>query len=36
MYRGFAARCEEVPLDRVKPRDIAIFGFGKGPAHHCG
>lgn len=36
MYREFAARCEEVPLDRIKPGDILLFGFGKGPAHHCG
>lgn len=36
MFREFAARCEEVPLDRIKPGDILLFGFGKGPAHHCG
>lgn len=36
MYREFAARCEEMPLDRIKPGDILLFGFGKGPAHHCG
>lgn len=36
MYREFAARCEELPLARIKPGDILLFGFGKGPAHHCG
>jgi NlpC/P60 family putative phage cell wall peptidase len=36
MYREFAARCEEVALDQFKPGDILLFGFGKGPAHHCG
>ena len=36
MYREFAARCQEVSLDRIKPGDILLFGFGKGPAHHCG
>lgn len=36
MFREFAARCEEVPLDQINPGDILLFGFGKGPAHHCG
>jgi len=36
MHRDFAARCEEVSIDAVLPGDILLFGFGKGPAHHCG
>jgi NlpC/P60 family putative phage cell wall peptidase len=33
---ALAARGTEIPFKDALPGDILLFGFGKGPAHHCG
>jgi cell wall-associated NlpC family hydrolase len=34
--RSCVSQFQHDPRRHLKPGDILLFGFGKGPAHHCG
>lgn len=35
MYTEFKKYFVEIPIEAAKEGDLLLFGFGKGPAHHC-
>ena len=36
LYPEVAKYAEEIPVTDTQPGDVLLFGFGKGPAAHCG
>ena len=36
LYNEAAKYTREVAPEEMLPGDLLLFGFGKGPAHHCG
>lgn len=34
LYTECCNYLQEIPLDEIKPGDVLLFGFGKGPASH--
>lgn len=36
LYNNMAMYTKEIPKEEMLPGDLILFGFGKGPAHHCG
>ena len=36
LYNEVSKYANEIPAENMLPGDLLLFGFGKGPAHHCG
>ncbi len=36
LYGEALKYADEIPVESARAGDLLLFGFGKGPAHHCG